>query len=148
MLLRTVDFLKSGLPAGLLGSYYPSLLAMAHPRLIRVLPPQRLHWPSFDPVGMRALWFARWAPLPAAEQPVLHVWGSSLQELGRLVGTDEALVAPGASSPISCALEAAGVLPRSSTRRRTCDPVKPRPDSSSTSPAIVALLPGGMQRSG
>jgi len=51
---------------GMHSSYFPMRLASEHPHDVIVLPPSRMHWPSFRAEGIKALWLANWwgAPKP------------------------------------------------------------------------------------
>jgi hypothetical protein len=68
---------------GVHSSYYPMILAREHPDEVMLLPPSRMHWPSFKPEGLKAVWLAPWAPLTA--NAILHTWASSAAHLLPLI---------------------------------------------------------------
>ena len=46
--------------------------AHTHTHTQQVLPPSRMHWPSFKAEGLKAIWLANWAPLN--DNLILHTW--------------------------------------------------------------------------
>jgi hypothetical protein len=64
---------------GVHSSYFPMILAREHAGEVIVLPPTRMHWPSFRADGIKALWLANWAPL--TDNIILHTWASSAAHL-------------------------------------------------------------------
>ena len=54
---------------GMHSSYIPMRLASEHPHDVIVLPPARMHWPSFRAEGVKAVWLANWCPKRALHSP-------------------------------------------------------------------------------
>ena len=48
---------------GVHSTYFPMLLAREHTQECILLPPSHMHWPSFSPSGLKAIWLANWSPL-------------------------------------------------------------------------------------